>query len=377
MIKVARGCLKDEELAEVREAFEYGYFGLAAKVDEFERALEAFLGSPHVIAVNTGTSALHLALDALGIGHGDEVLVPSLTFVASYQAITMTGATPVSCEVSPDTLLLDLEDMERRLTERTRAVMPVHYAGNPCDMDRILSWAEKNSLRVVEDAAHAFGSFYKGKRIGSFGDIACFSFDSIKNITCGEGGAIAFRDDSLVDLLKKKRLLGIHRPQHSTTSWKERPWRYDVSVPGFRYHMSNINAAIGLAQLKKVEQFLERRRMICARYQKELSSLSGLTLLDIPYDSIAPHIFVVRVPGGRRDRLMQFLRDRDIETGISYIPNHMHSFYHQEGLSLPVTERVFQEILTLPLHFELSDEEVDKVIGSIREFFSQEARTSP
>lgn len=373
MIKVSQGCLGDEELAQVKEAFQYGYFGLAQKVVEFEEALKGYLGAPHVICTNTGTAALHLALDALGIGQGDEVVVPSLTFVASFQAIRIAGATPISADVDPETLLLDIKDAERRITSRTKAIMPVHYAGNVCNVEALRDLAHRYRIRIVEDAAHAFGSTYKGRRIGSFTDVACFSFDSIKNITCGEGGAIVCRDDSLAELIRSKRVLGMNRKLHDASSWKERSGRFDVATLGFRCHMSNINAAIGLAQLKKVDGFIARRREICRKYDEGFSGIAGLQLLRIDYNECAPHIYVIRVKGNRRDALLAFLKEREIETLINYIPNHLHSYFHQDGLVLPETERAYQEILTLPLHCALADADVDLVISSVQDFF-QESR---
>jgi len=370
-IKLARGSLGKEELEEVRSAFEYGYFGLAAKVDEFEKQLKLFLGAKHVVATNTGTSALHLAMDCIGIGSEDEVIVPSLTFAASFQAISATGATPVPCEVSPDTLLLDLKDVKSNITEKTKAIMPVHYAGNPCDMDSLLAIKKQHGIRIIEDAAHAFASTYKGNMIGSFGDIACFSFDSIKNMTCGEGGAIAFSDPSLGPILRKKRLLGIDRESQTTTSWKERNWFYDVSTQGFRYHMSNINAAIGLAQIKKVGAFIARRREICLQYDSAFKDLTGMRFLPIDYTTTAPHIYVILISDKKREALMQFLKNKDIESGIPYIPNHLHSFYKQDNHKLPVTEKVFDEILALPLHTELSNANIEHVITCTIEFFNQ------
>lgn len=364
MIKVSRGCLGEEELAEVKDAFDYGYFGLASKVLEFEEELKKYLGAQYVVATNTGTSALHLALDALGIGKGDEVIVPSLTFVSAFQAISATGATPVACDIYPDTLLMDIDDAKGRITSRTKAIMPVHYAGNPCNMDALIEIGEEYHIRIVEDAAHALGSYYRGRKIGSFGDITCFSFDSIKNITCGDGGAIVCQDTALADILRQKRLLGIDRKSH-TYSWKERSWFYEVKTQGFRYHMSNINAAIGLVQLRKIDTFISRRKEICRRYDSAFKGTPTISCLQINYDEVAPHIYVIRVKDGRRNGLMDYLKSLDIETGINYIPNHLHPFYANKAVSLPETEKAYQEILTLPLHFGLSDDDVTKVIQGV------------
>ena len=372
MIRVSRACLGEEELAEVKEAFDLGYFGLAPKVVEFEERLKEFLGAEHVIATNTGTSALHLALDALGLGEGDEVIVPSLTFVGSFQAISATGAVPVSCDVCPDTLLMDLSDVRRRISSRTKAIMPVHYAGNPCDMDSLMEISSEFDVRIVEDAAHALGSYHRGRKVGSFGDVSCFSFDSVKNITSGEGGAVVCRDAEFAERLRQKRLLGIDRRSH-TSSWKERSWFFEVKTQGFRYHMSNINAAIGLAQLPKIDSFISRRRAICQRYDAAFHGVPGMSCLEIDYDHVAPHIYVVRVKDGVRDALMSYLRNLDIETGINYVPNHLHPFYADSAVDLPETDRAFREIITLPLHCALSDDDVERVVqGVIEGLESQE-----
>jgi dTDP-4-amino-4,6-dideoxygalactose transaminase len=367
MMRVSRGCLGEEELVQVKEALDYGYFGQSYKVLEFEDELKKFLGAEHVIAVNSGTSALHLALDALGIGKRDEVIVPSLTFIGSFQAISATGATPVAVDIYPDTLLLDIGDIRRKITDKTRAIMPVHYAGNPCDMDALMKIAGEHGLRIIEDAAHAFGSYYNGRKIGSFGDIACFSFDSIKNITCGEGGAVVCRQPELAEILRQKRACGMDR-KPLTTRTKGRTPFYQVRTQGYRYHMSNINAAIGLAQLKKVRSFIKRRQEICRRYDQAFGKIPVIHCLPVNYDVVAPHIYVIRVRNGRRNDLMEYLKSMKIETGINYVPNHLQPFYASGGVSLPETERAYEEILTLPLHYGLSDDDVDRVIQSIVEF---------
>jgi perosamine synthetase len=369
MIKVSQGCLGDEELSAVREVLASGYFGHGPKVVEFENALKAYLGAANLIAVNTGTSALHVALDALGIGPGDEVIVPSLTYVASFQAIGATRAVPVACDVDPETLQVNPADMDRRITARTKALMPVHYAGAACDLERVRQIAERHKLRVVEDAAHAFGGAYRGRKIGSFGDVCCFSFDSIKNITCGEGGAVVCRDAALAERVRQKRHLGTKAEGVAAASAGARGVAFTAVTQGFRYHMSSINAAIGIEQLKKIERFLARRRDICRRYDSAFASIDSLRTLPVDYREAAPHIYVVRVLQGRRDALMRSLQDAGIESGLNYIPNHLHQQFRLSGLTLPATERAYGEILTLPLHCGLSNAEVDSIIGSVRSFF--------
>ncbi len=374
MIKASRGCCGEEELAEVKEAFEYGYFGLAYKTNEFEQELGKYLGTDRfAIAVSTGTNALHLALDTVGIKEGDEVIMPSFTFVATAQAVVMCGGKPVFCEVNPVTFLIDIEDVKKKITKRTKAIIPVHYAGHPCDMDALMKIKEETGIRIIEDAAHAFGTYYKGKKIGSFGDITCFSFDSIKVMTCGEGGAIVTDDSKFDDLSRKKRLLGIDRKTMHVKDWKKRSWVYDVPTLGYRYHMSNINAAIGLAQIKKVDRFIERRRQLCHVYDEELRAVDSVIVMPDEYDLIAPFMYVIRVKMGVRNRLKDYLMKHDIESGISYIPCHHFSLF-RDNVNLPITDAIYEEILCLPMHYGLSDEDVREVAGRIRKFFEEGAR---
>jgi perosamine synthetase len=372
MIKVSRACCGEEELAQVKEAFDYGYFGLAYKVNEFEDALKNYLGGErNVIAVNTGTSALHIALDSISIKDGDEVILPSFTFVATAQAVTYCGALPVFCEVNEDTMLMDLEDVKKKITTRTKAIIPVHYAGSPCDMEALLNLGEKLGIRIIEDAAHAIGSTYKGKKIGSFGDITCFSFDSIKVMTCGEGGAVVTKDSDLAEIIRKKRLLGIDRKTMHTKNWKERSWDYDVLYSGYRYHMSNINAGIGLAQIKKIDKFIQKRKNLCHIYMNELKGIKGIKLPVTDFSKIAPFMFVIRVEDGKRDSLKAYLMEHDIESGISYIPSHHFSFYNKKQI-LPITDKIFNELLCLPMHFELIEDNVKEVSYYIKEFFKND-----
>lgn len=368
-IPVSRPSIGHDELNEVSKVFSTGWLGLGATVFEFENAIKDFLGAKNVIAVNTGTSALHLALDGYGIGSGDEVIVPSLTFCASVQAITALGAVPVFCEIDPKTLNIDVNDLEHRITKNTKAIMPVHYCGLPCEMDRIFEIAKSHNLKIVEDAAHAFGSNYKGKMIGSFGDATCFSFDPIKNITCGEGGAIVTEDDDFAELVRTKRILGIDKDTWHRYK-NERSWDYGVITQGYRYHMSNVNAAIGLSQLKKFEEF-DRRKKEIVGYYNSLLKLDGIELLDWNLDSTSPFTYIVRVLDNKRESLAKFLNDNGIGTGIHYIPNHIQPFFKKFSTALPVTEKVSEEILTLPLYYDMSDEQVSLVVEKTIEFFNK------
>ena len=369
---VSKPSIGREELEAVERVFNSAWLGMGSKVFEFEEALKGYLGSKYLIAVNTGTTALHVALDACGIGIGDEVIVPSLTFCATIQAITALGATPVFCEVAPENLNMVVADVISRITPKTKAIIPVHYCGNPCDMDQLLSIGRGCRIRIIEDAAHAFGSSYKGRKIGSFGDITCFSFDPIKNITCGEGGAVAVNDAELAEEIRRKRILGIDKD-----TWhryrNERSWFYEVTTQGYRYHLSNINAAIGLVQLKKLEEFLLKKRTIVASYQRSFADLPGLALLEWNIEETAPFTYIVRVCNGRRDEAMEFLERREIGTGVHYVPNHIQPYFAKYAGQLPVTDRLWREIMTLPLYYDMSEGDVAHVISSVKEFFERDS----
>lgn len=364
VLPVSRPYLDKEELLGIGEVFDKRWLGQGEEVAAFEAGLCQALGAKHVIAVNTGTTALQLAMHGLGLGPGDEVIVPSMTFCASIQAITATGATPVFCEVTESDLNMDVADVRTLITARTRAIMPVHYCGNSCDMDAILDLADAHDLVVIEDAAHAFGSAYKGRMIGSFGDLTCFSFDPIKNITSGEGGAIATASDEMADRLRKMRMLGIDR-NRPTGSGGE----YDVIMQGYRFHMSNMNAAIGLAQLKRAADFRARKSEIVARYNAQFAGLNHVKLLDWNLPETFPFSYVLRVSAEQRDAFRSHLNGMGVGTGMHYPPNHLLSYFARDNVRLPRTERIAQEIVTLPLYYEMRDEDVERVIEAVSSFF--------
>ncbi len=366
-IRLSKSAIGEEEKAAVLEVLEKEYLGMGEEVKQFETEIKRYLGTEkEVVCVNTGTSALHLALLGLGIRAGDEVLVPSLTYVASFQVISACGATPVAVEIDEATLFIDVEDAKKKITKKTKAIMPVHYASNSRQMDAVYELARLHNLRVVEDAAQAFGCKRDGKFVGEEGDIICFSFDGIKNITSGEGGAILSDDPDLIQRVQDGRLLGVHKDTQKRFAG-QRSWDFDVAEQGFRYHMSNIMAAIGIEQLKKLKKFGEKRKAIVRRYLEELQAIPHIAFLDFNYDEIIPHIFVIKAQN--RDALRAFLLARNIECGIHYKPNHLLSKYRSD-VALPKTERVYQKILTLPCHFDLTQEEQTKVIETIKEFYN-------
>lgn len=372
MIAISKPVTGPEEIAAMSKVFDSGWLGLGATVQEFEESLKAYLGAKHVVAVNTGTSAIHLALAALRLKPGDEVIVPSITFAACVQSILQAGGTPVFVESREEDLLLDLDDVERKLTPRTKAVMPVHYCGNPCDLDRLRALGKAKGFVVVEDAAHALGSDYKGTKIGGTGKLVCFSFDPIKNITTGEGGAVCTDDDALAEDMRRMRILGIDKE-----TWRRynntRGYVYEVTSEGFRYHMPNFCAAVGLVQMKKLPGFVSRRREIARRYDAAFKGLPGLHTLKVDYASVAPHIYIVRVDAAKREEYMEALKAKGVATGVHYIANHIQPYFKPYAKTpLPVADRLWQEIVTLPLHCGLSDADVETVIGAVKGLFAKQ-----
>lgn len=376
-MRLSRSIVGEAEARAVgRILMEDGYLGMGAETRRFEEEVAAFLGVRpwQVVSVNSGTAALHLgvfaALQGAAARHaGDgapEVLVPSLTFVASFQAILAAGCVPVACDVLRETGTLDLADAERRVTPRAIAVMPVDYASNPWHLDETYAFARRHGLRVVEDAAHAFGCRHHGRKIGSFGDLVCFSFDGIKNITCGEGGCLVAFDEESARVAADARLLSVEGDTAKRFSGA-RSWDPDVRLPGWRFHLSNIMAAIGRTQLARLEsEFIPARRELARRYAERLSALSGVALLRTdPEDFIVPHIMPVRILDGRKDAVVEALRAADIPTGVHYKPNHLLTLFGGGRERLPATEALYAELVTLPLHPGLSAEDVETVCDAL------------
>ncbi|MCT7511877.1 DegT/DnrJ/EryC1/StrS family aminotransferase [Aliarcobacter cryaerophilus] len=367
-IRLSKSSISQAEKDAVLKVLDKEYLGMGEEVKLFEEKIKSYLKTNmDVVCVSTGTSALHLTLSALGLKEGDEVLVPSLTYIASYQAISATGAMPISCEVNPNTLFFDVDDARAKITKNTKVIMPVHYASSSIGMDEVYKLAQEFELRVVEDAAQAFGSKRNGKLVGIDGDIICFSFDGIKNITSGEGGAILSNDKEFIQKVQDARLLGVEKDtQMRYTS--QRSWDFDVKEQGFRYHMSNIMAAIGTVQIDRLGDFKIKRQNIAKRYCKALNDVEHIELLNFNFDEVLPHIFVIKAQ--KRDELREFLISNNIECGIHYKPNHLHTKYKSD-FNLVLTEQIYEEILTLPCHFDLTDEEQNSVINKIREFYGK------
>lgn len=360
LLRLSRSIVGEAEAAAVsRVITDIGYLGMGDEVRLFEEEIAAYLGvsASQVMAVNTGTAALHLAMEA-ALEPGDEVLIPSLTYVASFQAALGAGCVPVPCDVRLSDGLIDLEDAVRRITPLTRAVMPVHYAGNPAAIDAVYEFAARHNLRVIEDAAHAFGSTHKGRKVGSFGDLVCFSFDGIKNITSGEGGAVVTADPVAAQRIRDARLLSVENDTEKRYAGT-RSWDFDVKRRGFRYHMSNLMAAIGRVQLTRLEsEFIPARKRLVRIYHDRFKDALGVALLDLDISAVVAHIYPVRILNGRRASLINVLQDKGIPTGMHYKPSHLLTLFGGGAVSLPKAEGLAEELVTLPLHPGLSDDDV-------------------
>jgi dTDP-4-amino-4,6-dideoxygalactose transaminase len=343
----------------VTEAVRSGWWSMGPRVSELEREFARFCGSAHAIAVANGTAALHLALLAAGCGNGDEVLVPSLNFVAAANTILHTGATPVFCDIrGPHDLTVSPEDLEAAVSRRTRAIVVMHYGGNPCHMEAICELAKAHDLAVIEDAAHAPGAQWGGRMCGTIGDVGCFSFFSNKNLPVGEGGMIVTNDDSLAESVRLLRSHGM-----TTLTWDRHRGHassYDVVRAGFNYRLDEIRAALALVQLERLEGQNAARGRIVGFYRDVLDGKNGLSMPFGPRDHVMPvdHLAVIVLPEGtRRDEVRGLLAERGVQTSVHYPPIHLFQTYSELGSKrlLPQTEAVGERLVTLPLFPHMSD----------------------
>lgn len=371
MIPVFKPLLEKEEKEACVEVLDIGWLGMGKNVGEFEEAVKQFINCKdrYVVAVSTGHAAIHLSLLIAGVGYGDEVITPSFNNTADFQAILATGAKPVLCDISDDSLCIDLDKAESLITEKTKAMIVMDYDCLLCDHDRVQAIADKYNLRIIHDAAHSFGSKYNGKMVGSFSDICIFSFDPVKTITCLDGGIIIVKSEEEYNNLKELRLVGMTQPS-STMYQNQRAWTYDVKQLGFRYHMSNMHAAMGLKQLSKIDKISQSRREACRYYNEQLKNIKEVRVPNTDYTDITPFLYYIRVPKETRDSLRTFMLSQGVDTGIHWQPGHWFTLLKdcKKG-DLTVTESVGREILSLPLHSMMPRETLDRVISSIKNYF--------
>lgn len=367
----SRPALGEEELAAVQAVFASGWITTGPQNAALEQAFCQLTGNQHAIAVSSATAGMHVTLMALGIQPGDEVITPSLTWVSTLNIITLLGATPVMIDVDRDNLMVSAEQIEAAITPRTRAIVPVHYAGAPADIDALRAVSARHNIPLIEDAAHAVGCYYKGRHVGQQGT-AIFSLHAIKNITCAEGGIVVTDDAQLADRLRSLKFHGLGVDAYDRHTHGRKP-QAEVIMPGFKYNLPDINAAIALVQLQKLPAINARRQAIAERYLRELADTPLLPLVQPAWPhQHAWHLFIIRVDETRcgisRDALMEQLKIHDIGTGLHFRAAHTHKYYRERypQLSLPATEWNSERICSLPLFPDMHDDDVTRVIAALR-----------
>lgn len=367
----ARQSIDDDDRRVVDEVLKSNWLTTGPKVKEFEEAVARYTGAIECVAVNTGTAALHAAVWAAGIGPGDEVIVPAISFVASANCVLYVGATPVFADLSPDTLNLDPEDVRRKLTSRTKAIIAVDFAGHPCDHDALRAIADEHGLIIIGDAAHSLGATYKGRKVGTLQDITTLSFHPVKHVTTGEGGMVLTNDAGIAKRVRSFRHHGIDVDLHARNITNS--WEYDIVDLGFNYRLPDINCALGVSQLAKSGRWLERRRAIVAAYHEALHDLPMLQLPKQRADCLSAwHLYVVRLNletiTASRSQVFAALRAENIGVNVHYIPIPWMTHYANLGYKRgqwPVAEREYERVISLPIYPSMTDQDVADVVASV------------
>jgi len=374
--------ITEDEIQSVVATLRSGWLTTGPKVKRFEEQFAGYLGCRHAVAVNSGTAALHLALDAVGIKEGDEVIVPTMTFAATAEVVFYLKAKPVLVDCRPDTLNIDPEQIENAITSKTRAIIPVHFGGQPCEMDRILEIARQYKVKVIEDAAHALPASYRDKKVGAIGDITCFSFYATKTITTGEGG-MATTENS--EWAERMRMMSLHGISHD--AWKrytkEGSWYYEILHPGFKYNLTDIAAAIGIEQLKKCDEFRKAREKIAKIYDRSFADLEEIqTPVRRSGTEHAWHLYVIELNLDHlqitRNQFIDALREEQIGTSVHFIPLHLHPYYRDKfgyhPSDFPNASSAFERIVSLPIYPRMTEADVESVIGAVRKIVKQTRR---
>jgi perosamine synthetase len=369
VIQVFKPFMGQEEIDAVAEVLRSGWIGLGPKTAEFEKRFSAYIGTAYAVGLNSCTAALDLSMKLLHIGSGDEVIVPTLTFVSTAHAVAYNLGTPIFADVKLDTLEIDPEDVERKITKRTKAIVAVHYGGRPVDMDRLKKVA--GDLPIIEDAAHAAGAVYKGKKCGALGFLSCFSFHAVKNLAMGDGGSLVTDSKELMERAKRLRWLGIDKGTWDRTELdKSYWWEYVVDEIGLKCHMNDISAAIGMVQLEKLDRTNEKRREIARLYFEGLSDIQEVTLPPRDDTDFLSSWHLYSIQGRNRDELSAYLQQRGVGTGVHYKPIHLYRCYGNKPY-LPVAESIFPKLLTLPMYPALTESDVAQVIDGIKRFYGK------
>lgn len=368
MIPYGKQCIDDADIQEVINVLKSDFITTGPKVDDFEKAVAEFTGAAYAVAVSNGTAALHAAVIAAGIQPGDEVIVTPISFVASANCIVYAGATPVFADVIEDSLLIDPEDVKRKITDKTKAIIAVDFAGQPCDYDTLQAIAAEHKLTLIADGAHSIGAEYHGRKAGTLADLTTFSFHPVKHITTGEGGMILTDNADFYQKMKYFRNHGI------TTDYRQRQekgaWFYEMKSLGYNYRITDIQCALGISQLKKLPAWINKRQQIAKTYDKAFEQTDKIVPLKTAETSLnAYHLYVIKLVGIDREAAFNQLREKGIGVNVHYIPIHYQPFYREtfntaDGMC-PVAEKCYQSILSLPLHPGLTDNEINYIIENV------------
>ncbi|SDW09885.1 UDP-4-amino-4,6-dideoxy-N-acetyl-beta-L-altrosamine transaminase [Tepidimicrobium xylanilyticum] len=367
----AQQWVDEEDVGEVVKVLKSDFLTTGPKIEEFEKRFADYVGAKYAVSISNGTAALHAACFAAGIKEGDEVITSPITFAASANCVLYQGGKPIFADIDPKTYNIDIEDVERKITKKTKAIIPVDFTGQPVDIDGINEIAKKYGLVVIEDAAHSLGAEYKSKKIGSLVDITTFSFHPVKHITTGEGGMITTNDEKLYNKLKLFRTHGITRDKEMLQNKDEGPWFYEQLELGYNYRMTDIQAALGISQLNKINGFLKRRREIAKKYDEYLKNIDGIILpYQESFSKSAWHLYVIQLELEKfkvgRKEIFEALQAENIGVNVHYIPVYYHPYYkrlgYEKGLC-PNAEKLYERIITLPLYPKMKDKDIEDVVN--------------
>ncbi|MBM7615382.1 UDP-4-amino-4,6-dideoxy-N-acetyl-beta-L-altrosamine transaminase [Alkaliphilus hydrothermalis] len=371
-IPYGRQDIDEEDIKAVVDVLRSDYLTTGPKIDEFEKKFAEYVGAKYAVAISNGTAALHGACYAAGIGKGDEVITTPITFAASSNAVLYCGGTPVFADIDPKTYNIDPQEIRKKITANTKAIIPVHYTGQPCDMDEIIKIAKEYNLIIIEDAAHGLGADYKGRKIGSIGDMTTFSFHPVKHITTGEGGMITTNDEELYNKLILFRTHGITRDKIMLHNQEEGPWYYEQLVLGYNYRMTDIQCSLGISQLKKLDGYVMKRREIAERYNKAFENIEGMIIPNQAEGHHSSwHLYVIQLDGkikSARKEIFNQLRTAGLGVNVHYIPVYYFPYYQGLGYTkgqCPKAEEFYEGIITLPLFPTMTDEDIEYVIEKV------------
>ena len=364
--------IDEEDIEEVVKVLKSDWITTGPKIEEFENSLCSYIGCKYAVAVNSGTSALDIAVQSLNLPAGSEIITTPFTFVATSNAVLYNNLKPIFVDIEKDTRNINPEEIRKKITDKTKAIIYVDYAGHPCDIEEIKGVAEEHDLYLIEDASHAIGAEYKGKKTGNFADMTVFSFHPVKHITTGEGGAVVTNSGEFYEKLKMLRNHGIDKSALDRFGPKA-GWAYDLKFLGRNYRITDFQTALGISQLRRLDEFIRRRRGIVKMYNEVLEDMHEIeTPVVKPYVKPAWHIYTVLLNGINRDEFFSRMRERDIGVNVHYIPIYRFSYYQEhfdiDPTEFPVTEEVFSKIITLPLFSKMTEDEVLDVIETVKDF---------